>query len=490
VFTTFLTGSCGSNATDIRTDAAGDAIVAGSTTSPDFPVSANSYQSAFPGPITQTNPPAILAGGFVAKLSPTGEKLLASTFLGGGYSTQANSVALDAAGNVYATGFTQGFATGATPGAYQTKFVDQCTPTVNIGFGGPYTGTGDAFVLKLDTALSTARFLTYLGGSCNDFGSRIALDPSGNVWVGGTTGSPDFPLRDPFQATGLPSSLPGFVSELSADGSNLLFSTFSEGSALALGPGSVYLAGSSGNSAFIANIDPAKTPAIHIDSVSPVVTFPPATVSPVLTGLAPGQLIQIRGRGLGPATKVSAQMDASGRLPFVLANTVVFFDNVPAPLLSIDQSSIMCFVPFEVVSTSRITVSSNGQVSNAVKTGIVTSAPQVLTITNQDGSMNSSSHPAQIGSVIALYVSGLGQTNPPGDDGLINATPLPVPLVPVTVFFPGISVTPQFVGAAPGMIAGITQVNVEIPSGTLVSGSVMPLTLLLNNTVAPLYTTQ
>jgi uncharacterized protein (TIGR03437 family) len=125
-------------------------------------------------------------------------------------------------------------------------------------------------------------------------------------------------------------------------------------------------------------------------------------------------------------------------------------------------------VPFEIVAPAQITVSANGQTSNAALTGIVPSAPEILSILNQDGSVNSADHPAKAGSVITLYVSGLGQTNPQGDDGLVNASPLPVPLVPVTVSFPvtPFTVTPQFVGAAPGLAAGITQVNVQVPTAT------------------------
>ena len=111
VYTTFLTGSCGSYSSGITTDPAGDAIVTGYTPSPDFPVSANSYQSTFPGSVDKTGPGGILNAGFISKISPAGDQLLASTFLGGGYSTQATSAVLDASGNAYVTGFTQGFAT-------------------------------------------------------------------------------------------------------------------------------------------------------------------------------------------------------------------------------------------------------------------------------------------------------------------------------------------------------------------------------------------
>ncbi len=491
VYMTFLTGSCGSYTSGITVDQAGDAVVTGYTPSPDFPVSANSYQSSFLESVTSTGPGAILNAGFLAKISPAGDKLLASTLLGGGYATVANSAVLDASGHAFVTGFTQGFATGATSGAYQTKFVDACTPYVNIGFGLPYTGTGDAFVIELDPAFSTARFMTYLGGSCNDSGSQIALDASGNIWIAGSASSPDFPLKGPFQGSGLSGSpIQGFVSELSGDGSQLLFSSYSEASALALGPAAIYLAGWTGSAASVAKIDPAQSPATSIDTLLPVIAFPPSTINPTFGGVTPGQLIQISGRNLGPANLASAQVDASGHLPFVLANTVVFFDNVPAPLVSVSASSIICYVPFEVVSTAKVTVSANGQMSNPVLIQVLASSPQILAVVNQDGSVNSAAHPAKAGSVILLYVSGLGQTNPPGDDGVVNASPLPVPLTTVLVNFPALSsgITPQFAAAAPGMIAGITQVNIQLPATTPSSGTT-PITIGLNTASAKLYTT-
>ena len=486
-YSTFLTGSCGSVGEGIAVDASGDAIVVGYTPSPDFPVSPGSYQPAFPGPVNQS-PQVILNAGFITKLSPAGDKIIASSYLGGGFSTQANSVALDTADNAYVTGFTQGFAKGATPGAYETKVVDRCTAFVSIGPGTPDMGTGDAFALKLDATFSSALFLSYLGGSCNDTGNNIALDAAGNIWISGATTSPDFPLRQPFQAGGVfQSPTPGFVSELSADASQLLFSSWSSGTALALTPTAVYFAGGNGTAAFLSKIDPTITPAISIDSVTPVVAFPPPSIEPGTPGIAPGLLIQINGSNLGPTTQVNAQLDATGRLPVILANTTVYFGDVPAPLVSVQASSIVCYVPFETSSAPLITVSENGQKSNPVLTGVSPSLPQILKVFNQDGVMNSAANPAKAGSVITLYVSGLGETNPLSVDGLINTPPLAVPLAPVTVFVPGgAAITPQFVGAAPGMIAGITQINVPLPASTLTGNNAIS----VNSASAPFYVTK
>jgi hypothetical protein len=85
VYSTFVTGACGSIGNGVTVDPAGEAVVVGYTTTPDFPVSANSYQAAFPGQSDQPSPPSLLSAGFVAKLSAAGDKLLAGSYIGGGF---------------------------------------------------------------------------------------------------------------------------------------------------------------------------------------------------------------------------------------------------------------------------------------------------------------------------------------------------------------------------------------------------------------------
>jgi uncharacterized protein (TIGR03437 family) len=488
-YSTYLTGACGSFSQGITVDPAGEAIVTGYTTSPDFPVSSGAYQPAFPGDSGSTSPPAILQAGFVSKLSAGGDKMVASTFLGGGYSTFGTALTLDGAGNVYITGSTQGFATPTTPGAVRPKFIDTCTPTLGIGPSPPYTGTTDAFILKLDAALSASRVFTYFGGGCSDSGTAIALDAAGNIWLSGAAVSSDFALKDPFQVSYL-SPISGFVSELNPDASQLLFSSFSETEAMIYSQGFFYLAGTRGNSALVQKLDPSMTEPVEVDYVSAVAPFPPNLTQPVPpTGIAPGQLIQISGQHMGPAKEVDGQLDSTGRLPFTLSGTTVYFDGIPAPLISVQANLIECFAPFEIASTTVVTVLSDGQLSNPVRTGVVAYAPQIQNVLNQDGTVNSKDHPAKLGSVITLYVSGTGVTSPPSADGLITSTPLPVPVVAVSVYLPGGQVTPQYAGAAPGLIAGITQVNVALPTTlTIPPGNVLNISVLSSN--APVYVTQ
>jgi uncharacterized protein (TIGR03437 family) len=482
VYSTFLTGECGSYGLGIAVDPAGEAVVVGSTTSPDFPVSTNAYQTTFPGgPAASITYPNPLDFGYVTKLSAAGDKLLASSLIGGGFSTQANALVLDSSGDPYITGSTWGITPGATPGAYQTEVNSGCPPSFSIGPGLEFpTGGADAFVLKLDPALSSAQFLTYLGGVCDDSGNSIVVEPSGNVWIAGAP-SQGFPLVMPYEANGVG---PDFVGEFNADLSQLLFSSYSDGANLAEDPiGAIYVSGSSpysgglkknsgygaGNTASLVKIDPANTPAVIIDSIGISTSNQTVTSSLavyLLPQIAPGELIAITGQNLGPSATVMAQLDATGRLPFQVDATSVSFDGYIAPLISVQDNLIVCFAPFEITGSAEVTVTVDGQKSNSVRVGVADSAPYILSIINQDGTTNSADHPAAQGSEVTFYVTGLGLTSPLSQDGSVSAPPLPVPVTSINATIGNNQVQPDFVSAASGLVAGITQINVRVPVAT------------------------
>ncbi len=139
--------------------------------------------------------------------------LSASTLLGGSLSDEANAVATDASG-VYVVGgaFSTDFPT--TTGAFRTSKGDSDTQ-------GNYS---DVFVTKFNPAGTALAYSTYLGGSSFEEGYAVAVDASGDAYVGGVTGSSNFPLQNAFRSTFSGSS--GFLSELNAAGNGLIASTF------------------------------------------------------------------------------------------------------------------------------------------------------------------------------------------------------------------------------------------------------------------------
>jgi len=192
--------------------------------------------------------------------------------------------------------------------------------------------------------------------------------------------------------------------------------------------------------------------------------------------VAPGEMVTIFGTGFGAAQPASLQLTASGRVSTVLAQTQVLFDGVPAPLISLGAGQVTAMAPYGVAGSSRteLVVVNNGTVVAALTIPVADSATALFTadgsgsgpgaILNEDGSLNSS-NPAATGSVVALYATGAGQTDPTGVDGLLAVEALPQPLLPVSATIDGKAAQVLYAGAAPGLVSGIVQVNIRVPDG-------------------------
>jgi hypothetical protein len=216
LYSTYLGGSQFDHCVGVTVDAEGSARVAGLTQSSDFPTF-NALQPNFVG--TQD--------AFVARLDPSGSKLVFSTYLGGSeMGDAAGGIALDASGNIYVTGQTFSLAFPVTADAFQ-KVCDQ-------GFM-PGSCFGDAFVSKLNPTGSQLVYSTYLGGEALDFGNDITIDRWGAAYVTGGTASLKFPTRNPFQS-GCKIGPPGnfcfdaFVTKFDSTGTQTVYSTYLGGS--------------------------------------------------------------------------------------------------------------------------------------------------------------------------------------------------------------------------------------------------------------------
>jgi len=242
LFATYLGGNGNDSAGSIALDSGGNVIVAGWTSSANFPTS-NAFQSTCSS--CASSDPTSRSDAFVSKLNATGTQLLYSTYLGGSGGDGAGGVALDASGRVLVTGFTISSNFPTTTGAFQMAYG---------GNNNVVDNWGDVFIAKLDTTQSGAAsllFSTYLGGSSADGGSAIAVDAAGFIFVTGTTRSANFPTANAFQSacascsaatTGPAGPTPtydAFVSKLNASGTALVYSTFLGGNDYDAGRGIV-----------------------------------------------------------------------------------------------------------------------------------------------------------------------------------------------------------------------------------------------------------
>jgi uncharacterized protein (TIGR03437 family) len=187
-------------------------------------------------------------------------------------------------------------------------------------------------------------------------------------------------------------------------------------------------------------------------------------------------MVTIFGTGLGSSTPQYLALDASGLVASSLSGLRVLFDGIPAALISTAGSQCTAIVPYFAVNltTVNVQVEYQGNRSASFAVPVVTSAPGLFTanqqgsgqasIVNQDGTINGLSSPAPRGSVVALFLTGEGQTNPPGFDGKVATSILPKPLLPVSVTIGGVNAIVQYAGAAPDLVAGVMQINVTVPT--------------------------
>jgi hypothetical protein len=165
------------------------------------------------------------AGAWVLKVNGSttpGGQYRYATVLGTTSTDSANGIAVDTQGRAYVVGTSTG-GIFITTNAFQSSV----------------KGAQDAFLLRMNTAGSAIDYATYLGGSGNDQGFAVAVDPNGAAYITGSTESTDFPMVNPLtnQTTNLPMSAltateNAFIAKVIPNGSALGFSTYLGGTNL------------------------------------------------------------------------------------------------------------------------------------------------------------------------------------------------------------------------------------------------------------------
>jgi uncharacterized protein (TIGR03437 family) len=207
--------------------------------------------------------------------------------------------------------------------------------------------------------------------------------------------------------------------------------------------------------------------------------------------VAAGEIVSIFGTGIGPSTPVEAALDSSGLLPKSLGEAQVLFDGWPAALYYASDRQLNVQVPYYVAGqpTTVMEVYYLGSLVVRTTLAVADTAPALFTFVggtgqaiavNEDGTLNSTLNPAARGSIVVLYATGEGQTNPGGVNGKPAATPYPRPLATVSLQIGGYPSDVLYAGGAPGY-AGLMQINVRVPSGYAGTGA-LPVTLSVGGT--------
>jgi uncharacterized protein (TIGR03437 family) len=438
----------------IALDPSGDAYLAGNTATSDLPATA--------GALLKTG-----YGAFVAAVKADGSGLLYLTYIGSGDvslnveafpGTTATAIACDASGNVYLAGSTFDSKFPATSGAFQTSYDG---PAV-ASFPLPPT---DAFALKLNSTGSALVWASYLGGSGADVANALAVDSSGQIWLAGTTSSPDFPNAQGWSQGN------DFIGGLNSSGSKLAYaarypSGASSRSIAVDGTGLLHVSGPNG---LVSTVSPGNTPLTRVFGVAN------AANGPLDGRVSGGEVISIYGPHIGPPTAVTNVPDSSGNLPLFVPGYQVItgLGNGPSALaiLYASDSQINAVIPFGATGNGTIhVITPNGTTSDFLLTGMP-SRPEVfhnadgsIIAINQDGTLNSASNPAVLNSYVSIWMTGSGEQMA-GFSGQIASAAndrycCGVLLESAYSVLTQASVS--YAGDAPGAVLGVSQVNFQV----------------------------
>jgi uncharacterized protein (TIGR03437 family) len=400
----------------LAVDSGENVYVAGSTVFGErIPTTANAFQKTVGNALCEPNIGSALGDEpcpeqYIAKVSADGTKILFATYLTGTLGAAPADIAVGPDGSVYTTGSVQSIDYPVTAGAVVRANPAQFVNTLNEFRVEEYPTSG--FVSRLSSDGAMLLYSTYLGGSQRDLPAAIAVGMDGGIVVAGQSTSPNFP--------GLPQQLincqPGFsllsekdrnfLVELSADGTQIVDSQ---------------LIGGTNAGAGISCITDAADGSFA-DTVSP------------------GELITINGFGAGPAV---SEVPGIGDATAQIGGVSVMFDGVSAPLTSAGGTIVTAAVPFAVAGKQQTTMTllHNGQVFDSRTLGVAAMTPSLFVfpangkacdaapafpfgsfqggfptpapmIQNADGSLNACDNPAAQGSVVTLFMNGLGVGTP------------------------------------------------------------------------------
>lgn len=183
---------------------------------------------------------------------------------------------------------------------------------------------------------------------------------------------------------------------------------------------------------------------------------------------APGEIVAIYGGSLGPSAGIASVFDpVTATLPTTLGNASVDVNGVSAALFFVSYRQTNLQIPYEMAGLTQANISVHyGGVSSVSQTvQIAPTAPRLYPgAFNQDGTLNSTGNPADAGSIIVLFATGQGVTNPATPTGKMAIAPYAPPVGAVRVSIGGQDAEIVFSGLAPGT-AGVMQVNARLPVG-------------------------
>jgi uncharacterized protein (TIGR03437 family) len=223
---------------------------------------------------------------------------------------------------------------------------------------------------------------------------------------------------------------------------------------------------------------------IFVNSITPIT--PAATAAGMLsaasfasnstTGISPGEILTLFGSELGPTQVSTLTVNSSNLVDNILQGTQVTFNGIPGPMIFTYDKQISVVAPYGIAgqSTVNVVVSYLGIQTASMQFKVVPANPALFTLNNSgkgdaaiirysDTSVISTSNPASAGDILELYGAGYGVASPSQPDGAVIGSVLPIPTATTTLLIDNQPVQTTYLGAAPGDVNGVLQINFVVP---------------------------
>jgi uncharacterized protein (TIGR03437 family) len=394
---------------------------------------------------------------------------------------------------VAGTGFLVRVAPDGTAGYYTTAVQGMVTALAVDLSGNTEAYSAEGFLRRFDTTGAVIFSKNTISNGA------LALDAAGNAYVTGPSPSQNpvasslapcgsellsvfAPDGSILQNTYIPGGTSGGLPLVAATSNSTVFVTASAGASFAPTEAGPFSAGATTAAALWRLSPNSSAPVLSLVCLANAASYATGTV-------APGEIVSLFGSGFGPQQGVQSQASLQSPFPTQAAGVEVTFDGTPAPLLWVQDAQINAVAPWSLTpgQNTQVCVSYNNVKTNCLAWPVAQTAPGVFTVdgvyaaaVNQDGTINSANHPAPVGSIIAVWATGLGPITPTQADGTIVNLPLPTNVVlpvgaqaPTPIFepcHPGFQTCPdpfiffdvKYAGPAPYMVAGVSQINFQV----------------------------
>jgi uncharacterized protein (TIGR03437 family) len=444
IYSTYFGGPGDDNVMGIAVDAAGNAYLTGSTSTPNW-ATPGAFQMTYggytEGSFEEANPyvEQLIGDAYAAKLNPAGTALIYFTYLGGAYNDGGSAIAIDSAGNAYITGFADSPNFPVTSNALQPKWA---------GDGGQPNGSyylyGDAFLTIVNPSGSGLLYSSFFGGRYDDGALGLALDSSGGVHLTGITISPNFPTLNAAQAAyGGINSISGWAK------------------------GDAFVATFTG----LVSLPPAITKVANAEGEGAII--------------APNTWVEIKGTNLAPPTATSAACApgycwqssdfVNNLLPTTLQGVSVTLNGEKAFVYFISPGQINILTPpdlqpgpvtVQVTNNGAVSASYTAQAQTVSESFFVINGGPYVVATHLNGNLIGPTSlypgvttPAQLNETIVIYANGFGTTTVPIVSGSETQSGS-LPTMP-TITIGGVKATVTFAGL---ISPGLYQFNVVVPS--------------------------